>query len=238
MVIASRNEAALKATADELSPLGKVVPLQCNIRDEKEVKSLVKAAGDQLGNINFLVNNGGGQFISDAKDLSMNGWKAVVDLNLNGPFMMAKEVFKQHFEPNGGGSIVNITIENFRGFPKMAHSGAARAGTINWTKSVAVEWASAGVRVNCLSPGYIYSKTAEANYAKGPMPDLFDRTKKDIPAMRCGTVQEISSGVCFLLSPGASFISGTTMEVDGAGRLYTAPLYQVPEHNKIPEYDW
>merc|ERR1719193_1441224 len=105
----------------------------------------------------------------------------------------------------------------------MSHTGAARAGVENLTKSLAVEWAADGVRINSVAPGSsIYSPTASANYATDFAP--FELAKPGVPAKRLGTTFEVSSAVCFLLYAG--------------GSLYSPQLWQIPEHQKIPEYSW
>merc|ERR1719495_2651899 len=136
-----------------------------------------------------------------------------------------------------GGSIVNIIADMFRGFPMMSHTGAARAGVENLTKSLAVEWASDGIRINSVAPGSsIYSPTASDNYSTEFSP--FELARPGVPAKRLGSTQEVSSAVCFLLSPGASFISGATLRVDAGGSLYSPQLWQIDDHDKIAEYNW
>ena len=112
----------------------------------------------------------------------------------------------------------------------MSHTGAARAGVENLCKTLAVEWAESGVRINCVAPGIIYSETAEANYGQSLK---FESQISRIPAWRLGDTSEVSSVVCFLLSPGASYVSGNTVYIDGAQHLYRSP-YVVEEHSNYP----
>uniref|UniRef100_A0ABI7YJL4 Peroxisomal trans-2-enoyl-CoA reductase n=1 Tax=Felis catus TaxID=9685 RepID=A0ABI7YJL4_FELCA len=231
VVIASRNFDRLKSAAKELKASlphtnqAQVTPIKCNIRKEEEVNSLIKSTLDIYGKINFLVNNGGGQFMSSAEHISAKGWHAVIETNLTGTFYMCKAVYSSWMKEHGG-SIVNITILTKNGFPGFVHSGAAREGVYNLTKTLAVEWASSGVRINCVAPGIIYSPTAVDNY--GPLAeDIFAAYFKRIPAKRIGIPEEISPIVCFLLSPAASFITGQLVEVDGGQSLYTR-VYDVP----------
>jgi len=236
VVIASRNEEKVAGAAKEMGRLGTVVSRRCNIRSEEDVKSLMSSTIDRFGSIDFLVNNGGGQFPCGAADMTLKGWNAVVETNLTGTYLMLREAHQQYMGENGG-VIVNIIADMFRGFPMMSHTGAARAGVENLTKSLAVEWAADGVRINSVAPGSsIYSPTASANYATDFAP--FELAKPGVPAKRLGTTFEVSSAVCFLLSPGASFISGATLRVDAGGSLYSPQLWQIPEHQKIPEYSW
>ncbi|XP_029788783.1 peroxisomal trans-2-enoyl-CoA reductase isoform X3 [Suricata suricatta] len=238
VVIASRNFDRLKSTADELKASlpptnqAQIIPIRCNIRKEEEVNSLVKSTLNIYGKINFLVNNGGGQFMSSAENISAKGWHAVIETNLTGTFYMCKAVYTSWMKEHGG-SIVNITILTKNGLPGFLHSGAAREGVYNLTKTLAVEWANSGVRINCVAPGIIYSPTAVNNY--GPLAeDLFAEQCKKIPAKRIGIPEEISSIVCFLLSPAASFITGQLVNVDGGQSLYTR-IYSVPDHDNWPE---
>ena len=167
----------------------------CNIRKEDEVQNLVQETLKKHGKIDFLINNGGGQFLSTASEISSKGWDAVLETNLKGPFLMSKEVYHKWMKDNGG-VIINILMDFERGTPMMAHSGAARSGLDNLTKSLAVEWASNGIRVNAVAPGSsIYSETAAKNY---PV-DVFSLVKEKIPAKRLGIPQEIASAVCFFI---------------------------------------
>ena len=112
----------------------------------------------------------------------------------------------------------------------MSHTGAARSAVDNLTKSLALEWAADGVRVNAVAPGVIYSDTAAANYPPGMMAAI----APDLPAQRLGTPEEVSAAVCFLLSPASRYISGATLRVDGASSLYRRPAFTTPKHDSMP----
>ncbi|XP_049624739.1 peroxisomal trans-2-enoyl-CoA reductase-like [Suncus etruscus] len=238
VVIASRKLERLKSAADEMKATlpaisqAQVTPMQCNIRREEEVNNLVKSTLDIYSKIDFLVNNGGGQFTASTEDISSKGWDAVIETNLRGTFYMCKAAYKSWMKKHGG-SIVNIIVPIKVGMPRFAHTGAAREGVYNLTKTLAVEWASSGVRINCVAPGIIYSQSALDNYGHLGN-DLFEGFFKSIPAKRLGVPQEISPLVCFLLSPAASFITGQLVNVDGGQSLYNHSFY-VPDHDNWPE---
>jgi len=236
VVIASRNLERLTKAAESLEHIGEIKPMQCNIRKEDDVKSTVtKILEDKnLGKIDFLINNGGGQFPSMTHNMTLKGWNAVIETNLTGTFLMSKEVFNQHMAEHGGVITNIIAVQVERGFPLMGHTGAARAAVQNLTKTMAIEWIANGVRVNAVSPGTIFSQTASDNYAI----DVFQMAIPHIPAKRLGTPAEISSAVCYLNSPAAAYITGTTLNVDGGSSLYSPPLVPVEDHDKMPAYEW
>ncbi|CAH1775999.1 unnamed protein product [Owenia fusiformis] len=241
VVIASRNEEKIiKAAAEMTSRIPKsspaeVLPIQCNIRKEEQVQNLISKTVEKYGKLDFLVNNGGGQFPSPAADIKLKGWNAVVETNLTGTFLMCKEAYNQWMKDNGG-AIVNIIADMWKGFPLMSHTGAARAAVDNITKSLSIEWAESGVRINSVAPGSsIYSETAAANYGDAT---IFEAAIPYIPAQRLGKTEEISGMVCFLLSPASSFITGETVKIDGGASLYGTHTWRISKHDKMPAYTW
>src|SRR5690606_21267984 len=130
---------------------GDALAIACNIRREDEVKALVTATLERAGGLDLLVNNAGGQFLSPASEISQNGWHAVVETNLTGTFLVSREAYRQAMRERGG-AIVSIVADMWRGMPMMAHSGAARAGVVNLTQTLALEWAESRVRVNAVAP--------------------------------------------------------------------------------------
>jgi citronellol/citronellal dehydrogenase len=145
--------------------------------------------------------------------ISAKGWEAVINTNLTGGFLMARECYTQAMA-KAGGAIVNIVADMWGSMPGMGHSGAARAGMVSFTETAAAEWACSGVRVNAVAPGYIASSGMD-HYPEeaGPMLRAMAKT---VPLGRFGTEAETAAGIVFLLSPAASFISGTTLRIDGA----------------------
>ncbi|XP_062907505.1 peroxisomal trans-2-enoyl-CoA reductase isoform X3 [Mobula hypostoma] len=237
VVIASRKIERLREAAEQLSAAlvdsnpAKVTPIQCNIRKEDDVRNLMQKVLEFHGQIDYLVNNGGGQFISPAEHISTKGWNAVIDTNLTGTFLCCREAYCSWMKENGG-AIVNIVADMWKGFPGVSHTGAARAAVDNLTKSLAIEWADSGVRVNSVAPGMIFSESAVANY-KEHGPQIFRSYVPRIPAKRLGVPEEVAPVVCFLLSPAASFITGETVKVDAGQSLYQSP-WEIPNHDRWP----
>ncbi|XP_065666677.1 peroxisomal trans-2-enoyl-CoA reductase isoform X2 [Hydra vulgaris] len=238
VVIASRKPRVLEECARVLnSELCEelVFPFPCNIRKEDEVKNLMHYTVSKFGKLDFLINNGGGQFISPFSEINTKGWNAVVDTNLNGTYYCLREAYHAWMGKNGG-SIVNIVVSNFNGMPGMSHSAAARAGIINLTQTLALEWAENGIRINAIAPGCIYSESAAANYQN--YPNLFKDVVNLIPLKRTGTVEEVSALVCFLLSPAASFITGDILKIDGAQSLHRHSFYEPKDHTNSKPFTW
>ena len=156
------------------------------------------------------------QFPSPLAAISKRGFDAVVANNLTGGFLMMRELFNQCMQQHGG-AVVNMTADFRNGMPGMGHSGAARAGMSNLTATAAFEWAHAGVRVNAVAPGWIASSGMDT-YG-GAMKAFIPKLKNHVPLRRMGVEAEVSGAIVFLLSPAASFITGVTLQIDGAASL-------------------
>ncbi|KAF9902635.1 hypothetical protein EC991_004731 [Linnemannia zychae] len=218
VIIAARKLDQLDATANEIRLLGgRCETMTLNIRDPAKAQDLINTIVTKHGRLTGLVNNAGGQFHSPASKMSPKGFATVVDLNLMGTFYLCKAAFEGYMGEHGG-SIVNIVAECRNGFPGMVHTGAARAGIINMTKTLAVEWGPYnGIRVNCVAPGMILSSGMK-NYPEKVLDGFLENSWLN-PAGRMGTESEIASSVVFLLSPAASYINGINLPVDGASSL-------------------
>jgi citronellol/citronellal dehydrogenase len=235
VVLCSRSPEHLEPARDEVVAAGgHADALLCNIRDPQAVESFFTAVEERHGPVHGLVNNAGGQFLSPAEAISPKGWHAVVETNLTGTFYMS-QVALRHGLREHGGAIVSIVAEMWRGFPGMAHTGAARAGIVNLTQTLALEWAQYGVRVNAVAPGIIDSSGLRT-YPETVQVRLADFAA-DTPARRLGTESEVAAAVIFLLSPAAAYISGATLKVDGASSLYRLQGYEIPEHEAWPAWD-
>ena len=211
--IASRKEDALKEAAQELKKKGDCFPFACDIRKPEEVAALAQFIKEKTGRLDILINNAGGQFPAPAHIMAEKGWATVINNNLNGTFYMSQQMANTFFIPQESGNIVNITANVRNGFPGMAHTGAARAGVENLTKTLGQEWASFGIRVNAVAPGTI--ATSGLDQYPQMIQDHFKAQEDQNLMQRFGTAEDIAHAVLFLASPMASYISGVTLAVDG-----------------------
>ena len=217
VVIAGRTPKKLESVCEEVrEDGGRAFPVVCDIRDEGQVSDTVQKVLTDHGRIDGLVNNAGGQFPAPVESISLKGFETVLRTNLVGGFLLAREVFNRWMGRHGG-AMVNITADHHGGMPGMAHSGAARAGMENFTRTAAVEWGHAGVRVNAVAPGWVASSGLDSY--DDSMKPLIRGLQNAVPLGRLATEAEISAAICFLLSEGAAFITGTTLRVDGGASL-------------------
>ncbi len=217
VTICSRKEEPLAAAAKELQAFGECDYMSCDIRQTEQIQALAKQVKERHGRLDILINNAGGQFPALAEYINDKGWNAVINNNLNGTFYMTREMANAFFIPQKEGTIVNIIADMHRGFPGMIHTGAARAGVENMTKTLAQEWSDFNIRINCVAPGIIESSGLD-NYPP-PVKQMFDEAREGIPMRRFGKVEDISNAVCFLASPLSSYITGISIYVDGAQHL-------------------
>jgi citronellol/citronellal dehydrogenase len=212
VALVGRKAEKLEAVAREIADAGGTAHCYtADIREEDRVQEVVRAAHADLGRIDFLVNNAGGQFGAPLEKISAKGFDAVVRTNLTGGFLVAREVYTQWMKQHGG-AIVNMIADMWNGMPGMGHSGAARAGMLNFTETAALEWAP--VRVNAVAPGWIASSGLD-QYPPA-MAEHIRGLHKTVPLGRLGTESEVSAAIVFLLSPAAAFISGSCIRIDGA----------------------
>lgn len=234
VVVMGRTIEKLDAVVAEITTDGgSASRIALDIRDEDAIKAAVAQVLAERGRIHGLVNNAGGQFPAPLHALSKNGWNAVVNNNLTGGFLLMREVFNQHMADHGG-AIVNMVADMFNGMPQMAHSGAARAGMLNLTQTAAVEWASYGVRVNAIAPGFIASSGMDRYdpiFAQTVIPQM----KRYVPAARMGEEAEISAAIVFMLSPAAAYMTGQCMQIDGGSTLNTK-LVDIVMHDRMPPF--
>ena len=217
VILVGRKSEKLQTVAAEIAEDGGIAHWQaCDIRDEEAVKTLVSQILSEHGQIHGLVNNAGGQYPSPLASINQKGFETVLRTNLVGGFLMAREVFNQSMNKHGG-AIVNMLADMWGGMPGMGHSGAARSGMDNFTKTAAFEWGYAGVRVNAVAPGWIASSGMDTY--EGAFKAVIPTLREHVPLKRIGTESEVSAAIVFLLSPAAAFISGSTLRIDGAASL-------------------
>ena len=240
VVIASRKVAHIHPTAAGLSEeLGRpVIGEICDIRDRDGVGALVQRVLQQTSRIDVLVNNGGGQFFAPAETISPNGWDSVIATNLTGTWNMTRAV-ADAWMLHHGGTILNITMLTKRTFPGMAHSVSARAGVEALTRTLAVEWANKGIRINAVAPGFVASSGIN-RYPAGL--DLISKMKSYVPMKRLASCEEIAWTVAWLASPAGAYITGQTVTIDGGKELWGDwwPIADPPNMGPvvIPKEPW
>lgn len=186
-----------------------------NIRDADQVKAFYDRIQADWGLPHILINNAGGQFPKPAIDFSVNGWNAVIANNLNGTWFMMQAAAQRWRDAGVPGSIVSIVAPTERGMPGVAHTVAARAGVIGLTRTVAVEWAPLGIRVNCVSPGLIGTEGLGVY-----PPEAAKEWPKANPMKRWGSPMDIAQACCWIAGPAGDFITGEVCTVDGGGRQW------------------
>ena len=186
----------------------------CDVRDADAVTAAVDAVVADHGRLDALVNNAAGNFVVPAEELSPNGWRAVVDIVLNGTFYCTRAA-AQHMLPAGGGAVLNVIASYaWHGHPGTVHSAAAKGGVLAMTRTLAAEWGSRGVRVNCISPGP--TETEGAGAALWPTEQDRTRVLGSVPAGRFTTPEEVAESAAFLLDDArAGYITGDVLSVDG-----------------------
>jgi citronellol/citronellal dehydrogenase len=216
VAICGRTAEKLEAVAAFARARGAtMLGIPANIREPDQVRALFDRTQAELGLPDILVNNAGGQFPKPAIDFSVNGWNTVIANNLNGTWYMMQAAAQRWRDAGRGGSIVSIVAPTDRGMPGVAHTVAARAGVIGLTRTVAVEWAPLGIRVNCVSPGLIGTEGLGVY-----PPEAAKEWPKANPMKRWGSPTDIAQACCWIAGPAGNFVTGEVCTVDGGGRLW------------------
>src|SRR4051812_38590625 len=216
VAICGRKKEKLEAAEQKLRALGiEVFADACDIREVEQIAAFAENVKTKLGTASVLVNNAGGQFPTTAETVTPRGWEAVVRNNLNGTFFMTQAVAAKHMIPARKGRIVNVIANVARGFPGMVHTGAARAGVENMTKTLAIEWATHNVQVNAIAPGVIRTSGTD-QYP----PELIEASRKKTPMKRVGSAGEVAQLIVYLACDAAYFVTGECWYIDGGAHLW------------------
>jgi citronellol/citronellal dehydrogenase len=232
IAICGRRPDPLRSAVTELQSKGiDAFGAPCDIREPEATAEYVDAVLQRFGRIDVLINNAGGQFPTTAEALSPKGFAAVIRNNLIGTWTMTHAVATQAMIPQKRGRIVNVIAQIIRGFPGMVHTGAARAGVDNMTKTLAVEWALHGIRVNAVAPGVIVTSGT-----KQYPPELLETAEKANPLKRLGTAEEVSHLITYLASRYADFVAGQTFYIDGGASIWGDQWFLPEDLPKYPPY--
>jgi NAD(P)-dependent dehydrogenase (short-subunit alcohol dehydrogenase family) len=217
VAVLGRRREPLDETVAQLADAGFAV--QADVREPEAVAAAFDAAEDALGRLTTLVNNAAGNFLVRAEELSPNGWRAVVGIVLDGTFHCSRELGRRVGERGGGNAqIVNLVATYaWTGGPGTAHSAAAKAGVVNLTRTLAVEWARHGIRVNAIAPGAI--DTEQTRERLWPTEEMRERLLRRIPLGRFGREEEIAHACAYLVSDYAAYITGDVLTIDGGAWL-------------------
>jgi citronellol/citronellal dehydrogenase len=227
-----------RATAIEMARLGAVVvgcgrraePLQetaalaqrfdegafehapLDIREEEAVDAFVDDVVERHGRIDVLVNNAGGQFLSPAEAITPKGFRTVIELNVQGTWLMTHAAATKAFIPQGGGKVVSVTLSPHNGMPGMVHSGAARAAVENMMRTLSIEWSRFQIKTCAVAAGQFDTETLRTKYPRA----VVDNVAGTVPLGRLGSEDEMSWLIAFLASAAGDFFSGAVITIDGA----------------------
>jgi citronellol/citronellal dehydrogenase len=211
VVICGRRPEPLEAARAAVEDLGaECLAVSMDVREPEQVVALVDEALERFGRIDVLVNNAGGQFTAPAEEISLKGWRAVHRLAVDAAWDVTREVATRSLIPNRGGVVVFVGFSPRRGIPGFAHAAAARAAVENLAAGLAGEWSRYGIRTVCVAPGTILTEGLQGYGA-----EQIAEWEKSIPLGRMGTPEDVASVIAFLVSPAASYVTGTTVVVDG-----------------------
>lgn len=226
VVLASRKPEHLQPAVDAIVAAGgKASAVPVDVRDQERVQAMAQEVHAAHGRIDLLVNNAAGNFYAPSETLSANAWKSVIEIDLYGTFYCTQAVFP-YMKAQGGGRVVSTSMTlHYRGWPLMAHATAAKAGVDALTRTLAVEWADHGIRINAIAPGPIPTEGVRKAFTPppgAPVPDLFSVEKamesyarSAIPLKRWGTPDDIGQMVAYLASPAGDWITGSIFVIDG-----------------------
>ena len=239
VVISSRNLKKLTNAAKELEEKtgGKVLPVQCDVRNYDEVEAMLAAVLNAFGKVDGLLNNAAGNFISPTERLSSNAFDTIIDIVLKGT-KNCTLAFGKHWiaSKQKKATVLNIvTTYAWTGSAFVVPSACAKAGVLAMTRSLAVEWAKYGMRFNAIAPGPFPTKGAWDRLLPGDLKDKFDMKKK-VPLGRVGEHQELANLAAYLMSDFSSYVNGEVITIDGGEWLQGAGEFNMLQ--EIPQEMW
>jgi NAD(P)-dependent dehydrogenase (short-subunit alcohol dehydrogenase family) len=221
VVVCSREQENVEPVAEAIEEgdyAGSALAVECDVTDREAVAALVEATVSEFDGLDALVNNAGASFMANFGDISPNGWQKILDINLGGTYNCMRAA-EEHLKSGEGGSVINVaSVAGQQGAPYMSHYGAAKAAVVNLTRSLAFEWASDGVRVNCIAPGFVATPGLASQM--GISADDVDRETVE---RRVGVSEEIADVARFLASDASSFVVGETIAAAGVPDVMESP---------------
>jgi len=225
VVVCGRRAEPLDETRREILALGgDCLAVGADLREPEDVERVVSAALERFGAVDAVVNNAGGQFSSPAEEISVRGWRAVHQISVEAAWNLTREVALRSMIPRRHGVIAFIGFSPRRGIPGMVHASAARAAVENLAGGLACEWSRFGIRAICVDPGNIRTEGLESYGA-----EEVAAWERAVPLGRLGAPEDVATLVAFLISPGASYITGTTIVIDGGVDAWGVGGYPPPQ---------
>ena len=239
VAITSRDLEKLKTTAAELEAVtgSKCLPIQCDVRHYDQVEAMLAEVLKTFGKVDVLLNNAAGNFISPTERLSANAFDTIIDIVLKGSKNCTLAFGKHWIETKQTNcNVLNIvTTYAWTGSGYVVPSATAKAGVLAMTRSLAVEWAKYGIRMNAIAPGPFPTKGAWDRLLPGDLAEKFDMAKK-VPLRRVGDHQELANLAAYLVSDFSAYVNGEVITIDGGEWLQGAGQFNILE--KIPQEMW
>lgn len=214
VVVNDRSHADMEKTIPEIRALGrKALPVPADVRDSGQVNNVVAECIKEFGKVDILVNNAGGHFVVNTLEMSENAFDAIIRENLKSVFLFSQAAAKEMIKRKEGGSIISMaSMSALKGYQYNAAYGAAKAGIMNFTRTLALDLAPYNIRVNAMAPGYIMTEGTTKLYTE---PKFHAMVLNIVPMKRFGAPEEVAGVAVFLASPAASYVTGHTIVVDG-----------------------